>query len=141
MNPTQSNTQAGKIVRVASVALTGLEGYLAKLVNSSGANVVALPTAITDRTNFIIDNGGASGDEVTIDPLEPGRQYRVKAKGAGACGALLCLAAIAGADAGKVRAVPAGAGTYHAILVAEETFVDGQFVLCRPISREAIVVS
>ncbi len=140
MNPTQSNTQAGTIVRKANVDLTGLEGFLALLINNAGANVVALPAAITDHANFLVDDGAAAGENASITPLEPGKQFRVKAKGAGVCGDLLSLAAIAGADAGKVRKVPAAAGTYHAILVAEETFVDGQLVLCRPIAREAIVV-
>lgn len=140
MNPTQSNTQAGAIVRKANVNLTGLEGYLAKLINNAGSNEAALPTAITDRTLFLVDDGAAAGENASIAPLEPGKQYRVKAKGTGVCGDPLSLAAIAGADAGKVRKVPATAGTYHAILVAEETFVDGQLVLCRPISREAIIV-
>ena len=45
------------------------------------------------------------------------------------------------ADAGKVRAVPATAGTYRGIAIAEEKGVDGQLVLCRPYAAGDVVVS
>lgn len=141
MNPTQSNTQAGTIVRKANVDLTGLEGYLAKLINNAGANVAALPTALADYVGFIVDDGAAAGANASLQPLEPGKQFRIKAKGAGVCGDLLSLAdPVVPADAGKVRKVPAVVGTYYAFVVAEETFVDGQFVLCRPIGRVTVTV-
>ncbi len=138
----QTNTQAGKITRKANVDLTAKEGFLAKLINNAGSNEAALPTALTDHVGFVVVDGDALGNDVSLQPLEPGVQVRIKAKGAGVCGDLLSLAdPTTPADAGKVRKVPAVTGTYPALLIAEETFVDGQNVLCRSISREAIVVA
>ncbi|MDD4175075.1 MAG: hypothetical protein PHN34_12620, partial [Kiritimatiellae bacterium] len=39
------------------------------------------------------------------------------------------------ADKGKVRALPAAAGTYRGLGIAEEKGVDGQSVLFRPAMR------
>jgi hypothetical protein len=143
MNPTQSNTQTGKIKRTAGVDLTGLEGYLCLLVAVSNVGVVLLPAAITDVPGFIVDDGGALADDVSIDPLSPDRQYRVAGKGVINPGAAMVLAAIAGADAGKARQLPATTGTYRVILRCEELnpTVDGQLVLCRPSAEGNIIVA
>ena len=45
------------------------------------------------------------------------------------------------ADKGKVRTLPAVAGTYRGLAVAEEKGVDGQYVLCRPALIGPITVS
>lgn len=143
MNPTQSNCQQGKIKNIkAGADLTDLEGYLALIVAVANVGVAKLPAAITDVPGFIIDESGASGAEVSLDPLSPDRQYRVKGKGVIAPGAAMVLAAIAGSDAGKARQLPVAAGTYRVILRCEETAptVDGQFVLCRPSPEGNIVV-
>ncbi len=135
MNPTQSNTQAGRIVRTTGAAsLAGKEGFLALLVLVGAVGVVQLPAAITDVTPFLVDEGGTAGEPSTIDPLSPDRQYRVKGKGVIQPGAAMVLAAIAGDDAGKARQLPAAAGTYRVLLRCEEEkpTADGQLVLCRP---------
>lgn len=139
MNPTQSNTQAGKIKRTTGAAsLVGKEGYLCLLL----AGLVTLPAAITDVTPFIVDEGGAAGEPSSIDPLSPDRQYRVKGKGVIEPGAAIVLAAIAGADAGKVRQLPVAAGTYRVIARCEEEedTADGQSVLLRPSFEGNVVV-
>lgn len=141
MEVTQSNTIIGRLQKTSAVDLTGKEGRLAVLSDSVGAARVGLPVAITDRPLFVIDEGAALGEKSHVIPLSPDRQIRVKAKGAGAGGAPLCLAAIAGDDAGKLRAVPVAAGTYHIEAIAEEDFVDGQLVLVRRCSREAVLVA
>jgi hypothetical protein len=134
----QSNTKLGLIHFPAAEDLTGKEGYLLEL----GSSGVSLPNANTDRTPFVLEEGAASGANAVCRPLEPSANIRIKAKGTGSRGAVLVLADTGtAADKGKVRALPASAGTYHAIALAEEGFVDGQLVLCRPIAREAIVVS
>lgn len=144
MNPTQSNTQAGKIRRKAgSSDLTDKEGYLVKLAVFSGdGGSVSVPDNNADYTPFIIDEGADIGALVSIDPLSPDRQYRIKATGAGVTGDVLVLADTGGGDAdrGKVRKLPAAAGTYYSVALAEENFADEQLVLCRPTSREKIVV-
>lgn len=143
MNPTQSNTLQGKHrLRKAGVDLTDKEGYLCLLVAVANVGVVKLPAAITDVPPFIVDEGVALGDLVSIDPLSPDRQYRVKGKGVINPGAAMVLAAIAGADAGKARELPVAAGTYRVILRCEEEkpTADGQMVLCRPSMEGNIVV-
>lgn len=45
------------------------------------------------------------------------------------------------ADKGKVRVLPAAAGTYRVLAIAEEKGVDGQLVLCRPAMVGNVVVS
>jgi hypothetical protein len=47
----------------------------------------------------------------------------------------------AGANNGKVQALPAGAGTYLGVAVAEEAGIDGQLVLARPSLIGNIVVA
>jgi hypothetical protein len=143
MNPTQSNCQQGKIVRTSGADLTGKEGYLCLLAAVAGALVVLLPAAITDVPGFILDDDGVSGDDVSIDPLSRDRQYRIPGKGVIQPGAALVLAAIAGADAGKVRQLPVTTGTYRVIARCEEkaATADGQFVLCRPSEEGNVVVA
>lgn len=143
MNPTQSNTQAGRIPRTTgAVSLVGKEGFLCLLAAVGGLLRVIRPAAITDVTPFIIDEGGAVGEPTTIDPLNPDRQYRIKCVGVIQPGAPMVLAAIAGDDAGKLRAVPAVAGSYRVVARCEEekATVDGQLVLCRPSFEGAIAV-
>lgn len=135
---TQSNTKLGLLAIPAAEDLTGKEGYLLEL----GSSGVSLPNNNADRTPYVLDEGAASGGNATCLPLDPSRNVRIKAKGTGARGAVLVLADVGtAADKGKVRALPASAGTYYAVALAEEAFADGQLVLCRPIAREAIVVS
>jgi hypothetical protein len=142
MNPTQTNTVEGKIMRLAIEDLTGKEGLLCRLINNAGKPGVKLPDANTDRVNFIVDDGGAAGTNVSIDPIIRNRQYRTIVKDGGETGDVLVLADVATpADRGKLRKLPVAAGTYYAVGLAEEHFVAGQLVLWRPITREAIVVS
>lgn len=142
MNPTQTNTQEGKRFFIASVDLTGKEGYLAKVINASGKANAALITALTDVPLYIVDDGGAAATNVSLDPLDPNREYRTPLKGACDSGDVLVLAdpAVA-ADAGKVRKLPAAAGVYVQVGKAEQTGVDGQLVLWRPLIQLVRVVS
>jgi hypothetical protein len=133
----QSNTQVGLLPMQAAADLTGKEGLLAT-IQSTGVN---LPANIADRTPYLIEEGAASGANATVRPFTAEKNHRVVAKGSGSRGDVLVLAAIAGSDAGKVRAIPTANGTYHTVALAEENFVDGQLVLVRPISRETIVIN
>jgi hypothetical protein len=78
-NYTQSNVQQGTFVSTASEDLTGKEGFLAVLSNSSGKQVAGLPAANTAYAFYLIDDGDASGQEVGIRPIESGNAYRIKA--------------------------------------------------------------
>jgi hypothetical protein len=139
---TQSNTNPGGILPfVGSEDLSALSGHLAKLISSGGKPQLAAPTAITDHTPFLIIDGNAAGALSYVKPLNDPGNVRVVAKGAGAAGAVLVQANTATpADRGKVRALPATSGTYRGIGIAEEDFVEGQWVLMRPADIGNIVV-
>ena len=102
--------------------------------NSSGSLVVTRPAANNDYAVYLLVFGAASGGKATVRPLHPNRTVRVVAKSTGNPGDLLVLADGAGtaADKGKVRKLPASAGTYRLVGIAEEAFVDGQLVRMRP---------
>lgn len=131
----QSNTQSGAIVLTSGEDLSAKAGYLAEIRNNSGVAQANLPDSIADYAFFLIQDGGnASGDPVTLRPLETGRNYRIVLKGAINPGESLCLAdPSTAADKGKLRKVPALAGTYRVLAIAEEVGVDGQAVLVRPV--------
>jgi hypothetical protein len=128
----QSNTREGAFVVLAGEALTDKEGYLVKMTHDTGVPEVKLPAAITDVAPYVVIEGAADAAKVTVAPLTPGRSVRLALKGTCNPGDQLCLAAIAGTDAGKVRVDPGTTGTYRLIGIAEEIGVDGQLVLVRP---------
>ena len=125
----------------AGVDLTGKEGYLVKLGNSSGVTVANLPTAVTDRVTHVVVEGGATGTKVALQPLEGGGQVRIVAKGTGSAGGLAVPATTG--DFGKIRADAAGLGGGSSTLVGvfEEAFVDGQLALVRVIHTPTITLS
>lgn len=137
----QSNVQRGTITRNANADLTGKRSYLAKLVNNAGDPQVALPSAITDACPYLITSENTAGLPADIEPLHPEQNVRLPLAGACNTGDVLVVAdpAVAG-QPGQVQALPAGAGTYRQIAVAEEQGIDGQFVLCRPSGQALIAV-
>jgi hypothetical protein len=143
LNPTQSDTKKGDIVVIANGNLTGLEGYLSKLISVGGITQASLPTSQRDIALFLVANGDIAGNEVAVE-APSSSNFRVKAKGAGAAGIVLVLAdpaGDAGADAGMVTAIPATPGVYFSPGIAEEDFLDGQLVLARPFPRMVTVAS
>jgi hypothetical protein len=135
MFPSQSNTVAGPTQVKAGVDLTGLEGRLIKLGNSAGVLVALALTSLADIPTHVLVDGGAAGTLVTVQPLVSSEQVRIRLNGAVVPGAALVLedpVAAAGANAGKVRTVPATAGVHVQVGLAEETGADEQLVLVRP---------
>lgn len=133
MFPTQSNTIAGQKVFIAGSDFTGLAGRVAKFANSAGLLVLSAIAALTDIPAALVVDENAAGKPVTGLPLDGSQNVRVTLKGACNPGDILVLADPAtAADAGKVRALPAGAGVYVQVGLAEEIGVDGQLVLLRP---------
>ncbi len=136
MDYEQSNTKGGPIVVTSADDLSELNARLVKLTDGGSSAKAALPTSVTDLALFAVVDGGGADEESNIMPLSPHHQMRVKAKGTGNAGDVLALAdPLAAADKGKVRALPGTAGIYFSPGVAEEDFVDGQFVLIRPLPR------
>ncbi len=142
MNASQTNTQAGAIVRAAVEDLSDKEGHLVLLTDDSGTPVVTLPAAQSDITPYVLVDGDIEGEDVAIQPLSGDRNVRVRLKSTCVAGDILVLADIGtAADIGKVRKIPTTAGTYRALLIAEESGVDGQLVLARPCSLGNLTVT
>jgi hypothetical protein len=137
----QSNTRVGDIRVLAGEALTGKEGYLVKMTHDTGVAEVKLPAAITDHALYLMKEGAADAALVSVQPIEANRNVRFVLKGTCNPGDVLVLAAIAGSDAGMVRALPTAGGTYRGLAIAEEAGVDGQRVLARPAMIGNVVVS
>lgn len=142
MNPTQSNVLQGPRIFVAAESLAGKEGYLAVVSNADGKPQAALPAAITAPAFYMVHDGGALGDEISLAPIIQGELYRIPLKETCVPGDELVLADPAtAADKGKVRKLPTAAGTYRVLFVAEESGVDGQFTLCRACHLGNVTVS
>jgi hypothetical protein len=129
----QSDTRTGDIPVLAGEDLTGKKGYLAVLTHDTGVPEVKLPAAAGAYAFYLVDDGGADAAYVDVEPLEAGRNVRAVLKGTCNPGDVIVLADTGtAADKGKVRALPAAAGTYRGLGIAEEKGVDGQLVLFRP---------
>ena len=138
----QSDTRSGTFRVLAGEDLTGKKGYLAVLTHDTGVPEVKLPTSIGAYAFYLVDDGGADAAYVDVEPLEAGRNVRAILKGTCNPGDVLVLADTGtAADKGKVRTLPASAGTYRGLAIAEEKGVDGQLVLCRPAMIGNVTVS
>ncbi len=138
----QSNTRSGDIRVLAGEDLTGMEGRLVKLGHDTGVAEVALPAANSDYAVFVLIEGAADAKLVSVRPVQSDRNVRVVLKGTCNPGDVLVLADVAtAADKGKLRALPATAGTYRGIGLAEGVGIDGQLVLVRPALIGNITVS
>ncbi len=135
----QSNTKRGPLQYKAGETLTGMEGRLVRVTNNSGVQQVILPNDVADETLFVLIEGAASGEYVTIQPLESGQQFRAYTDGAIAIGASVVLAAIDGTKDGKVRTIPATADTYFRVGVCEAAADADSLALIRFAPKEVIV--
>ena len=132
----QSDTRSGTFRVLAGEDLTGKNGRLAVLTHDTGVPEVKLPASIGAYAFYLVDDGGADAAFVDVEPLETGRNIRAVLKGTCNPGDVIVLADTGtAADKGKVRALPAAAGTYRGLGIAEEKGVDGQSVLFRPAMR------
>jgi len=136
---TQTNTQNGPIPLTASEALAA--NRLVGIVNASGLPAAALPNTKTDETPFVTEEATESGDRTTLIPLQPGQNVRVTLSGTCVPGDQLALATPNGTVDGMVVKLPAAAGTYRLIGIAEETGANGQAVLLRPVGQRLITVT
>lgn len=129
MYPSQTNTKKGVFVDRAAETLTDKEG---RLVSLAAAGVSLNASASVVQPYLLVD-GGASGDPVAVLPLTPEQPVRIPLVGTCAKGDTLVVAdPTTAANKGGVRVLPAAAGTYGIVGIAEEAGVDGQTVLVRP---------
>jgi hypothetical protein len=137
----QTNTRIGDLPVTAGEDLSGKEDRLVKLANDSGQTVAKLPEANSDLALFVLIEGAEADKTAALRPLNADRNVRLPLKGTCNPGDTLVLADVAtAADKGKVRALPAAAGTYRGLAIAEQAGVDGQLVLARPAAIGNIVV-
>ncbi len=138
----QSNTRLGDVKVLAGVDLRGKEGHLVKLADSSGKAVAVLPGEYTDVTPYLVLEGADAGASVSLRPLSPDRNVRVRLVDECSAGALLALAdMVSAAHVGQVRELPGEPGSYRVHLVAEESGVNGQWVLARPVFVGLVTVN
>lgn len=137
--PTQSNTRRGPFMVLAGVDLTGLEGRRVKLSHDTGIPEVLLPTDVDDKADYLLLEGAADGEEVTVIEFADAGGFRLRINGTCNPGDELTNIVSAG-NAGKVQTLPVGADTYYVSLRAEEKGVDEQLVLVRPILNARSVV-
>ena len=135
---TQSGCKSGPQIAIAGETLTGMEGRLVKKSNSSGSPMVILPNGIADDVLYVLVEGGASGEPVTIEPLVPGKQFRAVTDDALVTGDNVTLAAIDGTKDGTVRKLPAGAGTYNRVALAEQSAAAGSLALLMSCPRQIV---
>ena len=129
----QSNTRVGDFAVVAGADLIGMQDRLVVLGNNADVAQVGLPAANGDLAFFVLLEANVAGGIVAVRPLDPARNVRLVLKGTCNPGDVLVLADVATvADKGKVRTLPATAGTYRVLGIAEQVGVDGQAVLVRP---------
>ena len=112
------------------------------LTHDSGVPEVKLPSENADLALYLLVDENTEAALVAVRPLEAGRNVRAVLKGTCNPGDVIVLADTGtAADKGKVRALPAEAGTYRGMGIAEEKGVDGQAVLFRPAMIGNVTVS
>ena len=136
MNTNQSNTKHhGSFPLAAASDLTGKEGRLLKVANSSGVAVVDLDNSLTTPGALLLIGGDVAGQPVDVLPLGEVSQFRATLKDTcNPSDRLVKADPAVAADTGKVRVLPATAGTYKIVGIALETGVDGQLVLATPVN-------
>lgn len=133
MNHQQSNTRpVGPFPVLAGESLVGMLSRLAVLTHDASVPEVVLPTNNNALALFLIHDEVADGQRTEVEQLIPGKTYRTPLKGAVEPGEVLVLADVATpADKGKLRKLPAAAGIYVQVGIADEKGVDGQLVAYR----------
>lgn len=130
MNPDQSNTKpVGPSLALAGENLTGMRSRLVVLTHDTGVGEVKLPTANNAVALFLLNDEAADAERVEIEQLIPGKTYRTLQKDAVNPGDELVLADVATpADKGKLRKLPAVAGVYVRLGIADKKCGAGELV-------------
>lgn len=134
----QSNTQSGLLPIIALEAIAA--NLLVSPVNNAGVLNVQKPNDKTDEVLYVIQDAAVAGEAVDCIPLSIERNVRATLSGTCNPGAQLILATPNGTVDGMVKALPATAGTYRLVGIAEEAGVDGQAVLFRPVGSRLITI-
>ena len=125
LNQKQTDCRFGGVAFAAGEDLSLKTGYLARL--NAGGDLV-LPQGAGEITPYVLTQGADQGYLCGAVPLTSAGNCRVKLAGSCEAGDLL----VAKGD-GRVEAGALGGGALP-VGIAEETGIDGQFVLTRPLS-------
>lgn len=138
----QTNVKSGPIVARCGEDLTNAADLLAAMVNEGGIATMYLPTSQDDLVPYLVLEGAEAGENGSFMPLHPAQNIRIPIVGTCNPGDTLVLAdpEVAG-QPGKVTVLPAAAGSYRGIGIAEEQGVDGQLLLLRPLPLGVITVT
>jgi hypothetical protein len=125
MNLVQGDCKCGALAFVAGENLSAATGLLVKL---SPAGKAVKPGAASDITPYVVACGAFEGYLCGVVPLSSAANCRITLKGACQAGSLLVSVGDGRVEAGTLSgsAVPVG--------IAEETGVEGQRVLLRPVA-------
>lgn len=142
MNPDQTNTKAnGPFPILAGEDLTGRRSRLVVITHDTGVPETKLPAANTADALYQLQEEGADTELVAIERFGPHRSFRVPLKDAVNPGDRLVLADVGtAADKGKLRKLPAAAGTYRVLAITREAGVADQNVLCDAVGPFDVVV-
>ena len=135
----QSNTQSGPVLFNASEDIDA--GLLVKLINTSNVTEAALPDANDDEVPFVAAYAASEDENVTLVPLSPASNVRLRLNGTCVPGDKLVLATPDGTEDGKVIKLPTAAGTYRLVAIAEQVGANEQLVLARPVGQRLITVT
>ncbi len=125
MNLVQGDCKCGALAFVAGENLSAATGLLVKL---SSAGKAVKPSGVSDIAPYVVACGAFEGYLCGVVPLSSAANCRIALKGACQAGSLLVSAGDGRVEAGTLSgsAVPVG--------IAEETGVEGQRVLLRPVA-------
>jgi len=118
----QSDTKTQDINLPANVNLTGLEGYLWKIVNNNSVASFALPTSVTDYAYYVGMSGDVQGNNVAAQSPTLGENCRIAFSGTCNPGDPLSLNPNL---YGQLYKPQAGAGAIYYDWIAEETGAGG----------------
>ena len=141
LNPLQSNTRKGDITLPAKSDLTGKENFLVKVVSDSGVAKFDLVASTDDLAVYVLGSGATAGNDSVAESPALGENFRAVLKGTCVPGDKLTLAdPTTAADAGKLRKQPTTTGTWRLFAIAEESGVDGQYILARRVSERTTTI-
>ena len=125
MNMVQGDCKCGALAFVAGEDLSAATGLLVKL---SPAGKVVKPAAVSDIAPYVVACGAFEGYLCGVSPMSSVANCRVVLKGACQPGSLLVSVGDGRVEAGTLS------GSAGPVGVAEETGVEGQRVLLRPMT-------
>lgn len=129
MTQTQDNVRIGDCTYLANAAIAA--GLC--VIQTTTARTVGVPTTGTNPLYVTKSASTASGENIEVTPIEPGKEIRVRAAGTITAGDL-CEITLSGSDAGKIVTLATGCPRFVAITAA----ASGDLTLVRAIASDGV---